>query len=236
MSFTPSHNYTPSRTTAAHRRSRRAVSTILLAAGAITLGACGGASPHATTPTTSTPVQHAVNVQPEGASVSSAQGTSGSGASRKSGAAKEQQVLRSESGRGAQAGQAKPGTQAKGSAIAVPKGPNPCVLITSAEAQSIIGSPITRVTEAPLGPTCILSVKGQRQTVTLAVESAAVAKQIHQMRKIQQVTVAGRRAYCGQLGRPMLDVQLSSGKILNVTAPCAIAQALAAKAVPRISA
>ena len=56
------------------------------------------------------------------------------------------------------------------------------------------------------------------------------------MRKVQQLTVAGRTAYCGDLGRPMLDVKLSNGKMLNVTAPCAIAQALAAKAVPRIAA
>ena len=49
------------------------------------------------------------------------------------------------------------------------------------------------------------------------------------MRKVQHLAISGHNAYCGMLGRPMLDVPLAGGKILNVTAPCGIAQALAAK-------
>jgi hypothetical protein len=56
------------------------------------------------------------------------------------------------------------------------------------------------------------------------------------MRKRQSVTVAGHAGYCGSLGRPMLDIMLTNGKVLNITAPCSLAQRLAAKALPRISA
>jgi hypothetical protein len=118
----------------------------------------------------------------------------------------------------------------------VPKGPNPCVLVTGAEAQAIVGAPIVAETEAPLGPTCIFKVRGQPQTITLTVESLSVLNQVREMRKPRQVTVGGHSAYCGKLGQPMLDVSLTAGRILNVTAPCAIAEALAAKALPRITA
>ena len=70
----------------------------------------------------------------------------------------------------------------------------------------------------------------------MAVEGSGVASQVHQMRKVQRLTIGGHQAYCGTLGRPMLYLTLSSGKVLNVTAPCAVAQALAAKALPRITA
>jgi hypothetical protein len=126
--------------------------------------------------------------------------------------------------------------QVSESSLAVPKGPNPCVLITGAEAEAILGAPIVATKEAPLGPTCIFKVKGQQQTVTLAVESLSVSTQVRQMQKLRRLTVAGRAAYCGTLGRPMLDIVLSGGKILNVTAPCAVAEALAAKALSRITA
>lgn len=68
------------------------------------------------------------------------------------------------------------------------------------------------------------------------MQPAAGASQIHQMRKVQHLAIAGHNAYCGLLGRPMLDVPLQNGKVLSVTAPCAIAQALAEKALPRIAA
>jgi hypothetical protein len=118
--------------------------------------------------------------------------------------------------------------------VLVPQGPNPCVFISGAEAQSIIGSPIAGEKEAPLGPTCVFSFKGQRQTVTIAVESENVATQARYMRKRQRVTVSGHQGYCGVVGRPMLDVSLPGGKLLNVTAPCSVAKALAAKALGRI--
>lgn len=237
MSSTPHHNHAPSTTTRSRRPFGATISALALVAIGLLLSACGGSSSHpTTTPTTSTPVQQAVQVTPEGSGVTSGRAASGSGASHKTTAAKGHKQLLTESATTTQSGRAKHTVTTKPVPVAVPKGPNPCVLITTAEAESIVGAPIVGITEAPLGPTCILKVKGQRQTVTLAVESSAVANQVHQMRKLQQLTVAGHAAYCGELGRPMLDVQLSGGKILNVTAPCALAQALAEKAVPRIAA
>ncbi len=117
-----------------------------------------------------------------------------------------------------------------------PRGPNPCMLVSRTQAQAILGAPIQSVTEAPLGPTCIFKLQGQEQTVTLAVERMNIASQVHVMKKVQRSTVGGHAAYCGTLGRPMLYLSLSRGRVLNVTAPCGIAQALAAKALPRITA
>jgi hypothetical protein len=55
------------------------------------------------------------------------------------------------------------------------------------------------------------------------------------MKNRTRVAVAGRQAYCGTLGTPMLFVSLTGGRVLNVTAPCSIAQALAAKALSRLN-
>jgi hypothetical protein len=121
-------------------------------------------------------------------------------------------------------------------AALVPKGPNPCVFVSAAAAQAIIGMPIAGTTEAPLGPTCVFKLKGQRQTITIAVETQRIGTQVRYMHRRRHLLLGGHRAYCGVLGRSMLDVSLSGGRILNVTAPCSVAEALAARALRHIAA
>ena len=118
----------------------------------------------------------------------------------------------------------------------VPKGPNPCVFVSAAAAQAIIGTPIAGETEAPLGPTCVFKLRGQRQTITIAVETQRLGTQVRYMHRRRHLVLGGHRAYCGILGRSMLDVSLSGGRILNVTAPCSVAEALAARALRHIAA
>jgi hypothetical protein len=56
------------------------------------------------------------------------------------------------------------------------------------------------------------------------------------MKQRKAVDVSGHQAYCGKLGTQMLFVPLAGGKVLNVTAPCGVAQRLAALALPRLQA
>jgi hypothetical protein len=113
---------------------------------------------------------------------------------------------------------------------------NPCTLVTASEAGTLLGAKVQRETEEPLGPTCVLRVKGQKQSITFALEKVNVAAQIRKMKpKPSQSAINGHAAYCGKLGAPLLYLELSPGKALEVTAPCAAARALAARALPRIS-
>jgi hypothetical protein len=115
--------------------------------------------------------------------------------------------------------------------------PNPCTLVTRPEAQTALGGQLSSILEAPLGPTCIYQVKGQRQSFTLAVQTMNLQRHIAQMRsKPAQLNIAGHKAYCGTLGTSLLFVPLGSGRVLQVVAPCTAAAALAAKALPRIKA
>lgn len=117
----------------------------------------------------------------------------------------------------------------------MPKGPNPCVFVSGAEAQAIIGTPIVGQTEAPLGPTCVFKLQGQRQTITIALEAERLSAQTRYMHKRRRLLLGGHRAYCGILGRSMLDVRLGPRRILNVTAPCRVAEALASRALRHIA-
>jgi hypothetical protein len=204
------------------------IAALALVAG---LAGCGGSSRSHTAspptqpaaPSTSTPTTSATGAQTTGATTSGHSRSTGSQEPAKA------PVASSQTQHGKAAG--------KRSSARGPQGPNPCVFISSADAQAIIGDPITSETEAPLGPTCVFHVKGQRQTVTIAVESGNLATQARYMRKRQQLSVSGHQAYCGVLGRAMLDVPLNAGKYLNVTAtPCSVAEALATKAIARIAA
>lgn len=127
------------------------------------------------------------------------------------------------------------GTDASGQTAAPRQ--NPCTLVTASEASVLLHATVQRETEAPLGPTCILQVKGERQSISFALEEVNVASQIRKMkRKPSHVTIDGHAAYCGRLGAPLLYVKLTGGRALAVTAPCAAARALAARALPRIKA
>jgi hypothetical protein len=112
---------------------------------------------------------------------------------------------------------------------------NPCTFVTRAEAAAALHSQLVRELEAPLGPTCVLELKGMKQSVTLALQTLDVQRHIAQMKqKPVRLTIAGHTAYCGTLGTSLLYVPLAAGRALQVSAPCGAAQALAAKAIPRI--
>ncbi len=115
------------------------------------------------------------------------------------------------------------------------KAPNPCRLVSAHEASSILGASVQQ-TEAPLGPTCIMRVDSQKQVVTLAVEAVSVKTQVKNMREVHTATVGGHQTYCGKLGSSQLYLSLGGGKAIAVTAPCPVAQALAATALSHLKA
>jgi hypothetical protein len=116
------------------------------------------------------------------------------------------------------------------------KAPNPCRLVSLSEAQTITGGAITKLTEAPLGPTCIYSGRGGSAGVTLAVETQRFSQVTRHMTAPKHVVIGGRQSVCGRLGTQMLFVPLGQDQLLNVTAPCGIARGFAAIAVSRLSA
>jgi hypothetical protein len=110
---------------------------------------------------------------------------------------------------------------------------NPCTLVTGAQAQAIVGVSLVVEREAPLGPTCILEFRGHR-AITIAIESLPFDSTVGEMAKRKRVAMAGFHADCGTQGTQMLYVSLGGGRVLNVTAPCAVARALAVKALGRL--
>jgi hypothetical protein len=115
-------------------------------------------------------------------------------------------------------------------------GPNPCSLVSTSSVESVVGGHIVERSEAPLGPTCIYRLAGSHPNVTLAIEDLEYPQVTSPMKHRTAVDVSGHRAYCGTLGTHMLFLPLSGGKVLNVTAPCGVAQRLAALALPRLQA
>ncbi len=115
-------------------------------------------------------------------------------------------------------------------------GRNPCTLVSRAQAQTILGKAVGSPVEAPLGPTCIYRPVGAKRFVTLTVESIDFARVRAQIRNRTQLDVAGRTAYCGVYGQPTVFVPLASGRVLAVTASCAIGAKFAAEAVSQLHA
>jgi hypothetical protein len=115
-------------------------------------------------------------------------------------------------------------------------GPNPCSLLSTSDVESVVGGHIVERTEAPLGPTCVYRLAGSHPDVTLAIEDLKYPQVTSPMKQRTAVDVSGHHAYCGKLGTQMLFLPLSGGKVLNVTAPCGVAQRLATLALPRLQA
>jgi hypothetical protein len=111
---------------------------------------------------------------------------------------------------------------------------NPCTLVSRTEAQGILGRPIATPIEAPLGPTCIYRPLGAGSFVTLTLGSSDFAKVKPHLRGRTEQNVDGRIAYCGDYGQATTFVSLAGGRILTVTAPCALGMRFAAQAVPRL--
>lgn len=110
----------------------------------------------------------------------------------------------------------------------------PCTLVSRAAAQSLMGTPIIEPVEAPQGPTCIYRTKSGERFVTLSVQTVSFTQLRAQMRRPRRIDVSDRVGYCGRLGQPMLYVPLSAGRVLSISAPCALAGRFAAKAIPRL--
>jgi hypothetical protein len=112
--------------------------------------------------------------------------------------------------------------------------PNPCRLVSLAQARRLSHGAIVRSTEVPLGPTCIFRLAHSRREYTLTIETLKFAQVTGLMKQRQRMSIHHALAYCGRLGQPMLFARLSQGRVLNVTAPCTIAKQFASLALPRL--
>jgi hypothetical protein len=111
---------------------------------------------------------------------------------------------------------------------------SPCNLVTASEAGRIIGDAMQKPVEAPQGPTCVYRTRSGKRLIALAVQTTTFGRIKAQLDKPRITSVAGRAAYCGLYGQPMLYVPLSGGRVLSVSASCATAKRFAAKALPHL--
>jgi hypothetical protein len=107
----------------------------------------------------------------------------------------------------------------------------PCSLVTRAQAGAIVGAAVLAPIEAPQGPTCIYRTRAGDQFITLAVQPLGLDRARRQLSGRRRVEVAGRTAYCGRQGAPVLYARFSPGRVLSVAAPCEVARQFAARAV-----
>lgn len=111
--------------------------------------------------------------------------------------------------------------------------PNPCLLVSRAQAAAFIGKSVA-VKEAPLGPTCIYQALGAKRPVTMAVERVDFSALKPRLKRLANLSIAGRTAYYGVYGSATLYVPLSGGRVLNVSAPWPVAPKFAAVALPKL--
>jgi hypothetical protein len=126
-------------------------------------------------------------------------------------------------------------TGKKGAPTTAPHTPNPCLLVTAPEAATILKAKSVKSTEAPLGPTCILSATAPKENVTLSIQVIDLTREVHEMKHMTQTTISGHKAYCGVLGTSVLLVPVLHQEVLDISAPCTQAEALAAKALTRVA-
>jgi hypothetical protein len=110
----------------------------------------------------------------------------------------------------------------------------PCNLVTERQAQAIVGAAMRDPVEAAQGPTCIYRSRDGRSFVTVAVQALRFDAIRPRLRLRRRVAVAGRTAYCGTYGQPMLYLPLPRGRVLSVAAQCPIARRFAARAVRQL--
>ena len=110
----------------------------------------------------------------------------------------------------------------------------PCSLVTRAQASAILGAPVLAPREAPQGPTCIYRTRKGDDFITVAVQPASFSGLKRQLSRPQSIEVAGRSAFCGAHGQPMLYVRLARERVLSVAAPCPVAKQFATRAVARL--
>jgi len=112
---------------------------------------------------------------------------------------------------------------------------NPCKLVTAAEVRAIIHAPIARTVIGAQGPTCVYELARRHAYYTVSVQTATFIKVIAPLHHLVRVTIDRHRTACGMLGgATTLYAKLSGKQVLAVGAPCQVAAAMAAKALPRV--
>lgn len=111
--------------------------------------------------------------------------------------------------------------------------PDPCTLVSAARAEAITGRSV-KLTEAPLGPTCIYQLSGARNPVTVAVERLRFSTVQKHIKWLSKSKVSGQTAYCGKYGSTVTYVPLSGQRVLDISASCQIGAKFAAVAVPAL--
>lgn len=213
-------------------RATRLASAALLAAAALSAVGCGGSSaPHGSQAEGVGPhgeaTQEATGVRPPAATLpSEAKGVAADGTAAADVGATVRQRARHP--RGAI------DDEIAASAATLP---NPCALVTKAQAQAIMQSATRAPVLAPQGPTCVYASRDSKQQVTISILSGPRAF-AHRARLSDRmrVKVGGRHAYCGVAGGPTLRMALGRGRVIDVSAPCPIAAAFAADALSRLGA
>ena len=189
----------------ARRRIRTAPISIALAIGicGLLLGGCGGSSTSgsfsnltgAATEQGGSPAEQASSTAHQPVAVASSAGSSHRRKAKERAHKRGAPSTRSRRPAHVTQGHSNQRSQASAGSPLVPKGPNPCVFVGGAEAQAIIGTPIVGQTEAPLGPTCVFKLQGQRQTITIAVQREHLLAQVRYMHRRRRLLLGGHRAF-----------------------------------------
>lgn len=111
---------------------------------------------------------------------------------------------------------------------------NPCTFVTRAQAEAILGARLLDPFVAPQGPTCVYRNRSGSAFATVAVESMDGQDVRRSLGRTERVRIAGRLAYCGVRGRPMLYLPLPNRRVLSVAAPCDTAVRFARRAARRL--
>lgn len=111
---------------------------------------------------------------------------------------------------------------------------SPCALVTKKQAETIVGAALLDPLEAPQGPTCIYRDRSSKTFVSVAIQEGGFGALWGDIDRLRRVSVADRQAYCGVHGAPMLYLPLAQGRVLSVSAQCAVARRFASTAVPRL--
>jgi hypothetical protein len=106
-----------------------------------------------------------------------------------------------------------------------------CWLVPKAQADGILGDGV-KMTERPLGPTCVYVGSGRE--VDLTVEAGSTKQLKHGAKRAEAVTVNGRGGYCLTYQSTSVVFDIGSGEVLHVTGPCQAGVRFAAVALPRV--
>lgn len=107
----------------------------------------------------------------------------------------------------------------------------PCALVPKKKAEAILGSNV-KVSERPQGPTCVYTGSGRE--IDLVVEKASLSTLKKEAKKVEPVTIDGRRGYCLTYQSTSVVVGLSGGRVLQVTGPCQAGVRFASIALNRL--